>query len=78
MTLASLHPASPLRLLLWALPGAHGSFPPLPQGDVEAARGRYKHLLGSVAPRLVEAATSASNFERRQVRVRGSGVGFVS
>ncbi|EFJ41464.1 hypothetical protein VOLCADRAFT_107666 [Volvox carteri f. nagariensis] len=35
-------------------------------GDVEGARARYKQLLNSVAPRLLEAVTAAANFERRQ------------
>lgn len=38
-------------------------------GDVEGARARYKLLLNSVAPRLLEAVTAAANFERRQVRL---------
>ncbi|GIL55195.1 hypothetical protein Vafri_10769 [Volvox africanus] len=35
-------------------------------GDVDGARARYKQLLNSVAPRLLEAVTAAANFERRQ------------
>ncbi|KAG2435879.1 hypothetical protein HXX76_007074 [Chlamydomonas incerta] len=35
-------------------------------GDVAGARARYVHLLTHVSPRLIEAVTSAANFERRQ------------
>ena len=49
------------------------------RGDVEAARTRYKFVLGELSPRLLSAITAAANFERRQVRggmglVEGGGV----
>lgn len=40
-----------------------------PAAQVEAARTRYAHLTGTLAPRLLQAVVAAANFERRQVRV---------
>ncbi|KXZ54454.1 hypothetical protein GPECTOR_4g1005 [Gonium pectorale] len=41
-------------------------------GDVEGARGRFRHLLTNVAPRLLEAVTAAANFERRQGNMKAA------
>lgn len=36
-------------------------------GNIDSARGRYKLVLGELAPRLISASVAAANFERRQV-----------
>jgi pre-mRNA-processing factor 39 len=36
-------------------------------GRIDSARARFKHLVTTLSPRLLEAVTAAANFERRQV-----------